>query len=160
MVQAELLTRTVESVEKDLKGRLDAGAVTQQNLQHASDESSVAALYGIDTSAFEARIANDRILYADAFTVAQFNTINADLQQVAGGADKAIYVTMSQTHIVSGVTFTYQNHPLSCEEAATSMARTHQGIYISHDQVLSRIGADRRGMYVAGFGGGGCGTPS
>src|SRR2546427_12118255 len=51
---------------------------------------------------------------------------------------------MSQTHIVSGVTFIYQNHPLSCEDAATSMALTHQGIYVSQDQILNEIGADLR----------------
>ena len=152
MAHAELLTRRVQLLQKDLEGRLDAGGVTQQTLQHASDESSIAALYGIDTSGFEARIANDRILYADALTAAQFNAITADLQQVAAGADQAIYVTMSQTHIVSGVTFIYQNHPLSCEEAATSMALTHQGIYVSQDQVLAEIGADRRGMYVDAYG--------
>jgi len=67
---------------------------------------------------------------------------------VSAAADHSVYVTMSQTHTVSGVTFYYQNHPLSCEEAATSMALTHQGIYVSQDQILREVGADLRSMYV------------
>ena len=67
-------------------------------------------------------------------------------------ADTAIYAAMSQTHIVAGVTFIYQDHSLSCEEAATSMALTHQGIYVSQDQILGEIGADRRAMYVDAYG--------
>jgi len=59
---------------------------------------------------------------------------------------------MSTTHVISGVSFIYQNHPLSCEEAATSMAMTHQGIYVSQDQILAELGADRRAMYVDGAG--------
>jgi uncharacterized protein YvpB len=54
----------------------------------------------------------------------------------------------TDTHVVSGVTFYYQNHPLSCEEAATSMALTHQGIHVSQDQILNEIGADLRPMDV------------
>jgi uncharacterized protein YvpB len=52
------------------------------------------------------------------------------------------------THVVSGITFYYQDRPLSCEEASTSMALTHQGIYLSQDQILAEVGADRRPMYV------------
>ncbi|HET7421245.1 MAG TPA: C39 family peptidase [Candidatus Dormibacteraeota bacterium] len=52
------------------------------------------------------------------------------------------------THVISGITFYYQDRPLSCEEASTSMALTHQGIYLSQDQILADIGADRRRMYV------------
>lgn len=152
MARAELLTRSVVSLQKDLRGRLDAAAVTQQNLQHAADESYIAALYGIDTSGFDAKIASDRTLYGNALTAADFNSITADAQQVAAGADHAIYATMSQTHIVSGVTFIYQDHPLSCEEAATSMALTHQGINVSQDQILAEVGADRRAMYVDAYG--------
>jgi uncharacterized protein YvpB len=148
MARAELLTRNLLTVQKNLKARLDAATVTQQNMQHASDEISLAGLYGVDMSGYQGRMANDRILYASALTVAQFNSITAELQQVAAAADHAIYVVMSQTHIVSGVSFIYQDHPLSCEEAATSMALTHQGIYVSQDQILNEVGADLRPMYV------------
>jgi len=148
MSRAEFLTRDLTSVQVNLHVRLDAATVTQQNMQHASDEISVAALYGIDLSGFQSRIANDRILYANALTVGEFNSITADLQQVAIAADNAINVVLSQTHIVSGVAMIYQDHPLSCEEAATSMALTHQGISLSQDQILNELGADLRPMYV------------
>ena len=152
MSRAEFLTRDLLAVQKNLQGRLDAAAVTQQNMQHALDEISIAALYGLDLSGYQSRIANDRIRYANALTVAEFNSITADLQQVAGAADSAINVVLSQTHVISGVAMIYQDHPLSCEEAATSMALTHQGISLSQDQILNELGADLRPMYVDGQG--------
>ena len=54
----------------------------------------------------------------------------------------------TDTRVVSGVAFYYQDHPLSCEEASMSMALTHQGIALSQDQILSELGADSRPMYV------------
>ena len=48
MSRAEFLTRSLLSTQKGLQGRLDAATVAQQNLQHAADEISIAALYGID----------------------------------------------------------------------------------------------------------------
>ena len=51
-------------------------------------------------------------------------------------------------HVVSGVRIYFQKYPLSCEETATSMALTHQGIYLSQDQILAEMGADTRPMYV------------
>jgi len=152
MSRAEFLTRDLIAIQKNLQGRLDAATVTQQNIQHASDEISLAALYGIDPLSYQSRIANDRILYANALTVAEFNSITADLQQVSAAADNSIEVVRSQTHVISGVSMIYQDHPLSCEEAATSMALTHQGIYLSQDQILSELGADLRSMYVDGQG--------
>ena len=148
MAHAELLTRNVQSLQKDLQGRLDAATLTRQSFQHTSEESSIASVYGIDTSGFDAKIANDRILYAGALTAGEFNAITVDLQQVSAAADHQIYVVMSQTHIVSGVPLIYQDHPLSCEEAATSMALAHQGVHVSQDQILGEIGADQRSMYV------------
>jgi uncharacterized protein YvpB len=152
MARAELLTRSLLALQKNLQGRLDAATVTQADLQKASDEASLADLYGIDTSPFQNWIASDRVLYANALTVAEFQSISADAMQVSAAADNAVYVTMSQTHIVSGVTFIYQDHALSCEEAATSMALTHQGISLSQDEILAEIGADRRAMYVDSYG--------
>ena len=148
MAHAEFLTRNLLSLQSNLQGRIDAATVTQADMQKALAEASSADLYGIDTTGFQSRIASERVLYANAVTVAEFQSVSADAQQVSAAADHAIYVAMSQTHIISGVTFIYQNHPLSCEEAATSMALTHQGISLSQDQILAEIGADRRGMYV------------
>ena len=152
MSRAEFLTRDLKALRVNLQGRLDAAAVALQSLQHAGDEISLAALYGLDYSVYNPRLANNRTLYANALTVAQFGAIAADAKAVADAAENAIYVALSQTHVISGVTFIYQNHPLSCEEAATSMALTHQGIYVSQDQILSEIGADRRSMYTDGSG--------
>jgi uncharacterized protein YvpB len=148
MARAELLTRSLVAVRANLQGRLDAATVTQQNLQHAADEVSIASIYGIDISGMQASIGNDRILYANAMTPAEFSSITTDAQQVSASADHSINVVLSQTHIVSGVAMIYQDHPLSCEEASTSMALTHQGINLSQDQILAEVGADLRPMYV------------
>jgi uncharacterized protein YvpB len=148
MATAELLTRSLVAVQINLQGRLDAATVTQQNLQHAADEISIASIYGIDISGLQARIDNDRNLYANAMTAAEFGSITTDAQQVSASADHSINVVLSQTHVVSGVAMIYQDHPLSCEEASTSMALTHQGIYLSQDQILAEVGADLRPMYV------------
>lgn len=152
MARAELVTRNLVAVQSDLVARLGAAATTQRNMQHASDEVSIASLYGIDIAGLQARIANERILYAGAMTPAEFVSISADAQQVAGSADHQIAVVLSQTHIVSGVAMIYQDHPLSCEEASTSMALTHQGINLSQDQILAEVGADLRPMYVDAYG--------
>lgn len=148
MARAEFLTRALISTRKDLQGRLDAAGVAQQAFSNAADQVSGASLYGIDVGALQARIDANRAAYGDAVTVTEFSRITGDVNQVAAAADGAINVALSQTHIVSGVAFYYQDHPLSCEEAATSMALTHQGINLSQDQILAELGADRRGEYV------------
>ena len=148
MARAEFLTRTLISTRKDLQGRLDAAAVAQQAFSHAGDEINTASLYGIDLSSLQARIDGNHTAYGNAATPDEFNRITGDLNQVSAAADGAINVALSTTHIVSGVTFYYQDHPLSCEEAATSMALSHQGINLSQDQILAELGADRRAEYV------------
>src|SRR5207253_6747713 len=129
MSRAEFLTRSLLSTQKGLQGRLDAAAVAQQNLQHAADEISISALYGIDLSSLQARITHDRELFANALTVAAFDAISVDAKDVTANADHATYVAMAKTHIASAVTFTSQNTPLTSERAATSMALPPQGIY-------------------------------
>jgi uncharacterized protein YvpB len=148
MARAEFLSRSLVSVQTSLQIRLNAAAVTHENLQHATDETSLAALYGIGVAGYQSRLETDRGLYASALTVAQFSAVTADSQQIAAAADHDINVVVSQTHIISGVTFIYQSHSLSCEEAATSMALTHQGISLSQNQILDEVGADLRAMYV------------
>ncbi len=148
MARAEFLTRTLISTRKDLQGRLEAATVTQQAFGHADDEISGASLYGIGVATLQARIDANRTDYGNATTVAEFTQITGDVNQVAADALRAINVALSTTHIISGVTFYYQDHPLSCEEAATSMALTHQGIAVSQDQILAELGSDRRAEYV------------
>jgi uncharacterized protein YvpB len=152
MAKAEFLARRLVGLQRDLQARLDAASVTQQSLKHAADLVAAAELYGIDISGYQSRMAGARGVYANALKASEFNDTTAAANQVAAEANHSIYVVMSQTHIVSGVTFIYQNHSLSCEEAATSMAMTHQGIYVSQDQILAELGADNRGMYVDGSG--------
>jgi uncharacterized protein YvpB len=148
MARAELLTRSVIAVRADLQVRLDAATITQQALSHAAGEISLASLYGIDLSSYQGRIDGNKGAFASAATAAEFNRISGDLNQVASIADNAIYAALNATHVISGVALYYQNHALSCEEAATSMALTHQGIYLSQDQILAELGADRRGAYT------------
>jgi uncharacterized protein YvpB len=147
MSRAEFLTRTLISTRKDLQGRLDAATITQQAFGHADDEISGASLYGIGVAALQARIDANRTAYGNAGSVAEFAQITGDVNKVAADALSAINVALSTTHIISGVTFYYQDHSLSCEEAATSMALTHQGINLSQDQILAELGADRRAEY-------------
>ena len=45
--------------------------------------------------------------------------------------------------LVPNVVFYYQTHNLSCEEAAVSMALTHQGILLDQEDILRAIGADQ-----------------
>jgi uncharacterized protein YvpB len=148
MARAEMLTRAVVALQTNLQGRLDAAAVAQQGFQKANNEIALAQLYGLDTTRLTARVATDQVLFGAATTPAAFNAVTQDLKDVASSADRAVYVALSQTHVIPGITFVYQNHPLSCEEASTSMALTHQGIHVSQDQILAEVGADLRPMYV------------
>ncbi|HYM96657.1 MAG TPA: C39 family peptidase, partial [Candidatus Sulfotelmatobacter sp.] len=152
MARAELLIRNLGSVRLDLQGRVVAAGIAQQAFSHAGNEIAVAAIYGIDLSAYQVRIDIDHAAYSNATSAAAFTNITGDLNAVAAAADGAINTVLSQTHVISGVTFYYQSHPLSCEETATSMALTHQGIYLSQDQILAEAGADLRPMYVDGAG--------
>jgi uncharacterized protein YvpB len=148
MARAELLTRSLISVRADLQGRLDAATVTQRAFDHANNQISVASLYGIDLSSYQGRIDGNRGAFANAATAAEFNRITGDLNQISSIADNAINAALNATHIISGVAFYYQTHYLSCEEAAMSMALTHQGINLSQDQILAELGADRRAAYT------------
>ena len=152
MARAELLTRSLISVGADLQGRVDAATVTQQAFNHTTNEIGTASLYGIDLSSYQGRIDASRGAYANAGTAMEFNRITGDLNQVASIADNAINAALNATHIISGVAFYYQDRPLSCEEAATSMALTHQGINLSQDQILAEVGSDRRGAYTDSLG--------
>lgn len=152
MARSRVLTRGLQAVQQELQGRLDAASATLQAINHAEAEVSAATLYGIDLPAAGARLTSAHAEYASALSATEFNSITTDVNQVASTADSAIAVTLSQTHIVSGVSFYYQDKPLSCEEASTSMALTHQGIYLSQDQILAEVGADLNPMYVDGQG--------
>lgn len=145
------LMAEMTALEQDLGGRLDAATATQASFGATADEMALASAYGVNVSGYQVQVDSDHRAYAAATTVAQFNAITSDLNQIAATAGNAYYTAVANTyHIVSGVRFYYQNHSLSCEEAATSMALTHQGIYLSQDQILAEEGADTRPMQVVG----------
>ena len=150
--RAEFLTRALAATHVSLQGRLDAAAITQDALNHASSGIDTAGLYGIDLSGFQTRIDANRSAYGIATTPEEFNRITGDLKEIRAVADSRINGLLRATHIISGVAFIYQNRSLSCEEAATSMALTHQGINLSQDQIVADLGADRRAKYVDGSG--------
>jgi uncharacterized protein YvpB len=152
IARAEFLTRDLATAHAGLQSRLDAAALAQDAFNRVVRGIELASLYGIDLSSYQTRIEANRAFYAVANTAAEFNRITSDLNLIKAAADNAIYAALSATHIVSGVTFIYQNRSLSCEEAATSMALTHQGINLSQDTILAELGADRRAMYVDGNG--------
>ena len=148
LARARILGRDLLSVQTGLQARIAAARVATQNFERASSGISVAGLYGINLSGFQQRVATARAAYAGALTVATFTAVTQDLQQIYKDADRAVRVVLSQTRVIAGVAMIHQNHPLSCEEAATSMALTHQGIHLSQDQILREIGADLRPMHV------------
>ena len=152
IVRWDELTSDLAALRGDLEDRLDAATITKDHFDRAAHQISIAGLYGIRSGAFSSRIADARSAFASAVTVGGFNSITETLKQIYRDADHAIYVVLQQTHIVRGVPMIFQNHPLSCEEAATSMALAHQGIHVSQDQILREIGADTRSMYVDGAG--------
>jgi uncharacterized protein YvpB len=147
-----VLTSDLSALRTDLEVRLDAATLASGHFDRTSHEVSVAGLYGIRLDGFLARIARARADFAGGLNAASFNKITEDLKKIYADADHAIRVVLQQTRIISGVPMIFQNHPLSCEEAATSMALAHQGIHLSQDQILREVGADLRRMYVDGSG--------
>src|SRR5436305_14463857 len=60
----------------------------------------------------------------------------------AAAAASATSTSPSPEVLVPNVVFYYQTHNLDCEEAAVSMALTHQGIVLDQDDILHAIGAN------------------
>lgn len=148
LTRSEPLLRLMLQTAGDLSGRIAAAQRAKQAFKQAADEMSTAALYGVDVRPYQQRIDADTRAYATATSAAALDAVTNDLvNNVVGGLKKAIATWMSQVHVVAGITFYRQTHALSCEEAATSMALTHQGIYLSQDQILAEMGADLRPMY-------------
>ncbi len=147
------LMAEMTGLEQDLHARLDAATTTKVSFGAAADDMALASAYGVNVSGYQAQVDSDYRSYSTATTADQFNAITGDLNQIASTARNAYYAAVANAyHIVNGVQFYYQTHSLSCEETATSMALTHQGIYLSQDQILNEMGADTRPMYVDGNG--------
>jgi uncharacterized protein YvpB len=141
------------SLSQNLQGRLDAATAARASFGAAAYEMTLASDYGVDVSGYQAQVDSDSRLFAAATTAAQFNVITGHLNQIAAVVDNAYRAALARAyHIISGVSFYYQTHPLSCEETAVSMALTHQGIYLSQNRILDEMGNDARPMYVDGNG--------
>jgi uncharacterized protein YvpB len=139
---------------KDLAGRIAAAPAVQQAFKRAGDAIANASSSGVNVSGFQARVDADRRSYAKVTTPAQFEALRKDLDSIVYAAQHApvpvrrpVAGPSSQAYIISGVAIYYQTHALSCEETAMSMALTHQGIYLSQNQILAELGSDRRPQY-------------
>lgn len=153
LTRSDSLLRQMYETAGDLSGRVAAAQRAKQAFKQASDEMNSAAAYGVDVAPYQQRINADTRTYATALSAAALDAVTNDLlNNVVRGLKQAIATWMSEVHVIGGVAFYYQTHALSCEEAATSMALTHQGIYLSQDQILREMGADLRAMYRDGSG--------
>lgn len=139
---AGFLLDQMNGLQANLQSRTAAATLAKDGFARAADEISQADNWGVTVSGYQAQVNADAGSYATATTPAQFNAITADVNQVASTAHAAVLVAMSATHVISGVQFYYQIHSLSCEETSTSMGLTHQGLYISQDQILAGLGVD------------------
>ena len=147
IAHAERLVRDIGLVQADLGARLDAAALAKAAITRASAEISLGTAYGLAVPLHQARLDAGRNLYAAATNASQFAAVAADLTQSVAQIEQSINELRRGVHIVTGVRIYYQSHALSCEETATSMALTHQGIYLSQDQILREMGADLRPQY-------------
>jgi uncharacterized protein YvpB len=147
LTRARMLWRDLGRANIDLSARVASARLAKQAFARANHAISVADTAGVSVAAYRSRVDANSRTYATAITPDQFAAVSSDLDQVAGSAHHDLVVWMSQVHIVGGVAFYYQSHGLSCEEAATSMALTHQGIYLSQDRILAEMGADLRPPY-------------
>ena len=147
------LMAEITNLEGDLRARLAAAAIASGAFGAVAGEMALASAYGVNVSGYQAQVDADHSSYSTATTAAQFNTVTAHLNQIAAAVHGEYQAAVARAyHIVYGIKFYYQAHSLSCEETAVSMALTHQGIYLSQDQILAEMGADTRGMYRDGNG--------
>jgi uncharacterized protein YvpB len=152
-VRSGPLMAEMTGLQQDLQGRLDAAAIANSTFGAAAAEMSLASAYGVNVAGYQVLIDNERTSYSTATKVGQFNLVTAHLNTIGAAVHGEYRSAVARTyHVIYGVQFYYQSHSLSCEETATSMALTHQGIYLSQDQILQEMGADTRPMYVDGNG--------
>jgi uncharacterized protein YvpB len=146
---AHLLLSNLTGLEQDIRARIAAATITKSAFGRAAHEISVSSSYGVSVSSYQARVDADRRSYSTAARVGVFKALTGDLTTIAAQAHHAGQVALAAMHnnagasyIIGGVPFYYQIHSLSCEETATSMALLHQGLRISQDQILARLGSD------------------
>jgi uncharacterized protein YvpB len=149
---AAFLLKALTVSERDLRARLAAAAITKAGYGPLANQLSLVRSYGVNVKKYQAGVEANHAAYATATTVAQFTALTADLNAIFAKAHHAGLVALaamhsangdSSVHIIPGMPLYYQRHALSCEETSTSMGLVHQGLHISQDQILARLGVDR-----------------
>jgi uncharacterized protein YvpB len=150
--EAAFLLKDLTASEGDIRTRLAAAAITKAGYAPVATQLSLVRSYGVSVENYQAQVSANHVAYATATTVAQFTALTADLSAILANAHHAGLVALAamhtavgdtSVHIIHGVPLYYQRHALSCEETATSMGLVHQGLHISQDQILARLGVDR-----------------
>jgi uncharacterized protein YvpB len=148
---AAFLLKDLTVSERDIRARLAAAAITKAGYAPVASQLSLVRSYGVNVKKYQARVTANHAAYATATTVAQFTALTADLSAIRAKAHHAGLVALAamhsatgdtSVHIIRGVALYYQRHALSCEETSTSMGLVHQGLHISQDQILARLGVD------------------
>jgi uncharacterized protein YvpB len=147
---AQLLS-DLTRLKDDIRDRVAAATITTDGFTRAARELTLVKSYGVNVSKYRAALDADHTAYSTATTVVEFkaitgdvSSINAKLHHVGLVALAAMHTAGNDlaTYIIRGVAMYYQRHALSCEETATSMGLVHQGLHISQDQILARLGVD------------------
>jgi uncharacterized protein YvpB len=148
---AAFLLKDLTVSERDIRARVAAAAITKAGYRPVANQLSLVRSYGVNVKKYEAGVTANHAAYATATTAAQFTALTADLSAILAKAHHAGLVALAamhsatgdaSVHIVRGVALYYQRHALSCEETSTSMGLVHQGLHISQDQILARLGVD------------------
>jgi uncharacterized protein YvpB len=152
-VRSGPLVGEMTGLTQDLRTRLASAAIANSAFGAAAAELSLASAYGVNVAGYQGQVDSQHAAYSTATSAAQFNVVTSNLNGISAAAHGEYRAAVARAyHIIYGVQLYYQAHSLSCEETATSMALTHQGIYLSQDQILQEMGADTRPMYVDGNG--------
>jgi uncharacterized protein YvpB len=148
---AAFLLKDLTFSEREIRTRLAAAAITRAGYAPVAAQLSLVRSYGVSVKKYQARVSANHAAYAIATTVAQFTALTADLSAILAKAHHAGLVALAamhnaagdtSVHIIRNVAMYYQRHALSCEETSTSMGLVHQGLHISQDQILARLGVD------------------
>jgi uncharacterized protein YvpB len=148
---AAFLLKDLTVSERDIRTRLAAAAITKAGYAPVAAQLSLVRSYGVSVKKYQARVSANHAVYATATTVAQFTALTADLSAILAKAHHAGLVALAAmhnaagdaaVHIIRNMALYYQRHALSCEETSTSMGLVHQGLHISQDQILARMGVD------------------
>ena len=146
------LLKDLTRLKDDLRDRVAAATITAESFKRVARELHVVKSYGVRVAKYQAAVDADSRSYSTATTVAEFKALTSHLNAIRAKAHHAGQLALiamhtagidPTAHIISGVPMYYQRHNLSCEETATSMGLAHQGLYISQDQILARLGVDR-----------------